>query len=1112
MTNRTDASAGTTLQRGGEAIALEKVPDQFTARVRPGVRPAVLAESLGAEHAKHLERHNLELLKVDAERRDAVMQAARADEDVAFASHVYRIAGDPSSRLFLTDEITVQFKPEVGDEEIEALAARYGLQLLKEVPGVPHAFVFRVTEQATENPIKIANRLVASGRVLLAEPNVAIPAQTFHTPGDPLFAEQWHLHHTGGPFLEPASHIDAVRAWDITRGMRAVVIAVADDSCDLRHEDFRGEGKIVAPRDFAGRDFDPLPEATDDNHGTACCGVAVAEENGVGVVGVAPGCALMPIRTSGFLDDNSIEELFGWVTERGAAVVSCSWGPSARDFPLSLRQNAALHRCATVGRGGKGCVIVFAAGNANRPVDGTVDERGWPNDELRGPTRWRDGYAAHEDVIAVAAITSQARKAAYSNWGRQIALCAPSNNAHPVHAGRRTFPQITTPITGLGVVTTDRVGPAGYDGTDYTRRFGGTSSACPVVAGVAGLVISANPDLTARQVREILEATADKIEDPTPDAQLGNAFGAYDARGHSQWFGYGRVNAFKAVSRAVEIGGDTPVTALRGSSAPALAIPDNTPDGVRDTISFAEDAAVASVAVTLAIRHTYIGDLRVTLMAPSGASVVLHDRAGGGADDLRRSYDVSTTPGLRTLEGQQVRGAWTLWVQDVAPVDTGVLERWELAIVPQTTSRVEREDVAGQTIPDNTPAGIVRELELAEDGTIDAIEVDIDITHTYIGDLEVTLTAPSGRLVVLHQRAGGAADNLIATYRSVTHAGLGGLRGQPLRGTWRLHVADRAAIDVGKLNRWALRITRARPAAGPALPTAPAEALPSEAIPAEAARADDFKLIKGIGPGIERALHQAGIRTYAQLASSTPEEIAGLVGHISGMSAERIARQDWLGKARELARQAAPAQATAPAPPTEVPESRQHYATFTVELLLDESGDVRRTRVVHVQENQQDTWPGWQDGRLVRFFIERSALRKPGTDAPAFPELAGGWGEQSSELTVEAGELMLEEAAAAGEVRLRARLGFHIGGQNAGRLAEARATYFVHVLAYIFESGQTNVLASTQGRFVPQQAEYQTVLEFAPPEVGRYQILATVVMPEERSVGVSVGPVLRVEP
>jgi subtilisin-like proprotein convertase family protein len=794
---------GRYLWRAGERIAVVQLPDRFTVRLKRGVPKETVATDYHAAHRRRLLRQNLDEYSVDAEERDAVMERVRRGGEVEFASHVYAPADEPQAKLYLTDQITVQFKPEVSDDEIEKITTDLGLTLVKELRGVPRAYVFRVGPQAAENPIKIANRLAENDKVLASEPNVAIASRSHYMPTDTLFPDQWHLFNTGGPLLSTAGHIDAVHAWDLTRGERSVIVAVADDSCDLNHADFQGAGKIVAPRDFAGQDFDPLPELEDDNHGTACSGVAVAEENGTGVVGVAPGCALMPIRTSGFIDDTSIEDLCDWVIDHGASVISCSWGVNARSFSLSLRMRNALHRAATVGRGGKGCVVVFAAGNENRPVKGTVTETGWPNNQPSGPTQWLAGFAAHEDVIAVAASSSLATKSAYSNWGREIAVCAPSNNVGP-----HTYPRVTVPVSGRGIVTTDRVGPSGYSSTDYTQDFGGTSSACPTVAGVAALILSANPNLTAQQVREILQTTADKIVDNNPDPQLSNLFGTYDAGGHSKWFGFGRVNAFQAVTETLRRLQGATGQSLRKSSSPALAIPDNNVGGVRNTIHIDDAGNVASIKVDVDLTHTFIGDLRLTLVAPSGRQVVLHDRNGGSAANIRRSYDPPSTPGLSALAGDSIQGDWVLWVQDLAAVDRGTLNRWELEITIRAGTLVEVQESPGTHIPDNKPVGIERTLNVAESGQIQDLEVSVDLTHTYIGDLTVTLVSPAGTQAVLHNRSGGAQDNLVRNFRFADTPTLQALRGQSLKGGWKLRVADLEAADVGKLNRWGLKISR----------------------------------------------------------------------------------------------------------------------------------------------------------------------------------------------------------------------------------------------------------------------------------------------------------------
>jgi subtilisin-like proprotein convertase family protein/subtilisin family serine protease len=789
--------------RAGNRIQIIEHPDRFTVRMKRGVAREKIATDYHTTHRRRLRRQNLDEFSVDAEERDAVMERVRRGSEVEFASHVYAPADDPQAKFYLTNQITVQFKPNVSDVEIEKIITELGLTLVKEVRGAPRAYVFQAGPQAAENPIKIANRLAESDKVLVSEPNVAVASKSYYTPTDTLFPEQWHLFNTGGPLLSTAGHIDTVHAWDLTRGERSVIVAVADDSCDLNHADFQGSGKIVAPRDFAGQDFEPLPELEDDNHGTACCGVAVAEETGTGVVGVAPGCALMPIRTSGNIDDGAIEDLCDWVIDHGASVMSCSWGVNARSFSLSLRMRIDLHRVATAGRGGKGCVVVFAAGNENRPVNGTVNETGWPNNQPSGPTQWLAGFAAHEDVIAVAASSSLATKSAYSNWGGEIAVCAPSNNVRP-----RTFPQVTVQVTGRGIVTTDRVGPSGYSTTDYTRDFGGTSSACPTVAGAAALILSANPNLTAREVRDILQATADKIVDNTTDPQLGNSFGGYDANGHSQWFGFGRINTFQAVTEARRRLQGPTGSVVRKDSSPALAIPDNDSGGARNTISISETGSLASIKIGVDISHTFIGDLRITLIAPSGRQTVLHNRNGGSTDNIRRSYDAASTPGLSALAGEPIQGNWVLWVQDLAPADRGTLNRWELEITKRAGTLIEVQEAPGITIPDNNPAGIERTLNVAESGQVQDLEVSVDITHTYIGDLSVTLVSPAGTQALLHNRSGGSQDNLVRTFRFADTPALQTLRGQSVQGAWKLRIADLEAADVGKLNRWGVKISR----------------------------------------------------------------------------------------------------------------------------------------------------------------------------------------------------------------------------------------------------------------------------------------------------------------
>ncbi|MBV6623279.1 MAG: S8 family serine peptidase [Rivularia sp. (in: Bacteria)] len=682
-----DSSLGLIIQRGGEELILEKISDRFTVRSKFNISTRELAQNFLGSWRSTIPTSRLELFRVAPSSLEMAMSQARSSKNVAFASHVYQIKGNCGNKVYLGDQITIEFDMRVDSARINTIAAKFGLILYKAIDGLPNTFAFKVSEQATQNPIKITNRLQGLPEVVASEPNIIIHQASYYKPRDPLYFQQWYLNHNGGNQLAYGSHISVEKAWDITRGVRSVTVAVVDDSFDLNHPDFMGSGKIVAPLDLKDKDFLPMPAQKQPSHGTACAGIAIAEENGTGISGIAPGCAFMPIRTSGFLDDESIEAIFDWAIEKGASVISCSWGASAVYFPLSLRQRAAITRAATKGRNGLGCIILFAAGNANRPINGTVYERGWVKNIVAGKTRWLSGFAVHPDAIAVSASTSLNKKAAYSNWGTNISLCAPSNNAQPGMWFEQTGfvysqPAIAASLPGKGMFTTDQLGAAGYTKGDFTAYFGGTSSATPVVAGVAALILSVNPDLTVVQVKRILEETADKIVDLEADAQLGLRYGSYDDNGHSKWFGYGKVNALSAVKAAQKLRANAivPTKFIEGRNNAVLSIPDNDKQGIKSRINVAANGNVSDIQVSVNITHEFLSDLEIYLIAPNNQRVLLQSRTLGRRQDLLTTYCVQTHPVLENLLNQSAKGNWQLWVVDTAPQDVGKLKNWELAL------------------------------------------------------------------------------------------------------------------------------------------------------------------------------------------------------------------------------------------------------------------------------------------------------------------------------------------------------------------------------------------------------------------------------------------------
>jgi subtilisin-like proprotein convertase family protein len=220
-------------------------------------------------------------------------------------------------------------------------------------------------------------------------------------------------------------------------------------------------------------------------------------------------------------------------------------------------------------------------------------------------------------------------------------------------------------------VTTDRRGRAGYEGGDYTYGFGGTSSSTPLCAGLAGLILSVEPDLTSFKVRKILRDSADQIDKKN---------GAYDSKGHSKKFGYGRINARAALDMAV--GTDKTSLASKTLSMEHLVkIPIPDLGEATDFISVALEEKILEIEISLDIRHTWMGDLSIVLQPPGQNEMVLQNRTGGGADFIVKTYRSSDQPSLfQHLISRPAVGDWKIKVADHARNDQGILQKWGISI------------------------------------------------------------------------------------------------------------------------------------------------------------------------------------------------------------------------------------------------------------------------------------------------------------------------------------------------------------------------------------------------------------------------------------------------
>ncbi len=229
-------------------------------------------------------------------------------------------------------------------------------------------------------------------------------------------------------------------------------------------------------------------------------------------------------------------------------------------------------------------------------------------------------------------------------------------------------------------------------------------------------------------------------------------------------------------------------------------IPDNDPAGVSSTLTISDGTNIQSLTVAVNITHTYSGDLTLYLIGPDGTTVTLRQNSGGSIDNINESYSVAD------FNGKSAIGTWTLKVVDSAAYDTGTIDSWSLTITatyttPAPTVHTYSSADTPISIPDNNATGIVSTINVPDAATVTDFKVTVNITHTYIGDLIVTLVAPDGSTTTLSNREGGSADNIYQTYTVTASSGI------QIQGTWQLKVSDNAAYDIGTLDSWSLEFT-----------------------------------------------------------------------------------------------------------------------------------------------------------------------------------------------------------------------------------------------------------------------------------------------------------------
>lgn len=329
------------------------------------------------------------------------------------------------------------------------------------------------------------------GKVTVSNPDLCTNDITRSVPSDPLFYQQWGLYNS----LYPGKDINMSPIWNSNRWNyitgKNIKIAIIDAGVDTTHIDLSANIDSISYDTETGNSSHIYYYESNYSHGTHCAGIAAAvKDNGIHIAGVAPNAKIVSISNSLHLIEYNSELLANgiiWACDHGVDVISCSWG--AAPNPLL---NNAIQYALTNGRHGKGCVIVFAAGNEG-------------NSYVSYPANCNDM------ILTVGAIKNDGKRWPNSNYGEQLDLVAP----------------------GVGIISTIP--------NDTTASKSGTSMACPHVAGVAALILQRNSELTVSQVNDIICSNAKRITSNNYNFEI-KPYGTWNNE-----YGYGLVDAYKSV-------------------------------------------------------------------------------------------------------------------------------------------------------------------------------------------------------------------------------------------------------------------------------------------------------------------------------------------------------------------------------------------------------------------------------------------------------------------------------------------------------------------------------------------------------------------------------------
>lgn len=666
--------------------------------------------------------------------------------------------------------------------DVDTLVA--GTKLVVSRVFAPQWFILQAPDAWTA--AREAERLGALAGVLAAHPVRRFPMRTSGPYAarfnDRFITDQWNLENRSASGAPQGVDLNVRAAWPFSQGA-GVLIAIADSGIDLAHPEFLVPAAGQPHYNFDNGNTNGAQLASGENHGTAVAGYAVAQgNNGLGVSGVAPAASLASWKMLG-----ATEEAIGTMFQYQSNVVAVqnhSWLNSGSGLIAnSAMADTGLSNALVFGRGGRGIIMTRAAGNERESGANANDQ----------------AYTADPRVITVGGVRITGRVASYSTPGASVLVAAPVGDS------------------GLDAPpTTDRVGSSfGYNSgifyaddsanyAYYSLSPQGTSFAAPQIAGLCALLLGANPNLAIRDVQQILALASRHFDFADRDLATNGAgflvshstgFGVPDAglavRLAQVWSNRPPATTITLVSNAMKVipdagflmratGTDVPVNlnVVAGLMPHEGLHPESAPGE-----NLRPDAPLASLPLV------FVGQATTALTTNlTGQAALIQRGVSTFSDKLKRAQDAGAA--FAIIYNNAGDGLVSMQLTDrvltIPSIFIGQTAGDLLATVAQTNANLRAQieiDAA------RYPFAVTNELSCEHVG------VRVQTTHTFRGDLRITVTSPSGTRSILQRfNPNSGSGNLTDwTYYSTHHFY------ENTVGTWTVQVSDEETAGTGNV-------------------------------------------------------------------------------------------------------------------------------------------------------------------------------------------------------------------------------------------------------------------------------------------------------------------------